>query len=129
MKRFISLVCGSLVLILLFLSPGNAVQAEEQDECDCPGTVFTGSERNKLVANLLKSNVFKEERLELKKDGYVWQGAGAIEVRELAPGMIVYQVVFLSENGEEVGAAFGLISGSIQNLDYLAPIHDHDHNH
>jgi len=127
MKRFISFVCGSFVLILMFLAPGTAVQAEEQDDCECPGTVFTGAERNKLVANLLKSNVFKEERLELKKDGYVWQGAGAIEVRELAPGMIVYQVVFLSGNGVEVGAAFGLISGSIQNLDYLAPIHDHDH--
>jgi hypothetical protein len=127
MKRFISLVCGSLVLILMFLAPGNAVQAEEQDDCECPGTVFTGAERNKLVANLLKSSVFKEERLELKKEGYVWQGAGAIEIRELAPGTVVYQVVFLTENGVEVGAAFGLLSGSIINLEYLAPIHDHNH--
>jgi hypothetical protein len=82
MKRFISLVCGSLVLLLMFLSPGNAVQAEEQDDCGCPGTVFTGAERNKLVAELLKSDVFKEAKLVLKEEGYVWQGAGAIEVRD-----------------------------------------------
>lgn len=81
MKRLISLVCGSLVLVLLFLSPGNAVQAEEQD-CECPGTVMTGAERNKLVANLLKSDVFKQEKLMLEKQRYVWQGADAIEVRD-----------------------------------------------
>jgi hypothetical protein len=80
MKRFISLVCGSLVLILMFLSPGNSVQAEEA--CDCPGTVLTGAERNKLVANLLKSDVFKQAKHDLKNEGYAWQGAGAIEVSD-----------------------------------------------
>lgn len=126
MKRFISLTCGSLVLILMFLSPGNAVQAEEA-QCECPGKVLTGAERNKIVANLLKSDVFKEEIIELEKQGYVWQGAGAIEVREFAPSVMIYQVVFLDEGGIEVGAGFGFMSGSIISFDYIAPIDDHTH--
>jgi hypothetical protein len=126
MKRFISLICGGLVLILLFLSPGNAVQAEEHD-CECPGTVIKGEERNKLVANLLKNDVFKQEKLRLEAKGNVWQGASAIEVRDLAPGVLVYQVVFLSEDGIEMGAAFAPMFGSIIFLDIFEPIHDHNH--
>jgi hypothetical protein len=116
MKRLISLVCGSLVLLVMFLSPGNAVQAEEHDDCGCPGTVITGAERNKLVANLLKSDVFKQARVELKREGYVWQGAGAVEVRDLdevMPSVVGYQVMIIDEAGNEEAAAFMLMDGTL----------------
>lgn len=125
MKRLISLVCGSLVLLVMFLAPGNAVQAEEA--CECPGTVLTGAERNKLVAELLKSDVFKQARIELENEGYVWQGAGAIEVRNLeviAPSLLGYQVMIINETGNVEAAAFMLMDGSLTYMGH-APLDVH----
>jgi hypothetical protein len=125
MKRFISLVCGSLVLILLFLSPGNAVQAAEHDDCGCPGTVITGAERNKLVANLLKSNVFKQAKIELKDEdeGFRWQGASEVEVRdldEIMPSVIGFQVMIQDKAGNEEAAAFVLLNGTFTYLGHAS---------
>jgi hypothetical protein len=127
MKRFISLVCGSLVLILMFLSPGNAVQAKGQptDDCGCPGTVITGAERNKLVANLLKSDVFKQAKIELEEEGYVWQGASMIEVRdfdEVVSSLVGYQVMIVDGAGNEEGAVFFLMDDTFEYITH-APLH------
>ncbi|MCM3668136.1 hypothetical protein M3181_03860 [Mesobacillus maritimus] len=135
MKRLVSIVCGCLVLLMMFVVPGNAVLAEEND-CQCPGTVITGAERNKLVADLLKSDEFKAAKKQLmKEEGYTWAGAGAIEVRDLAevvqmPTFIGYQVVFKDRSGALQGAAFFNIMGEMQYSGEVFPIdEDHDHEH
>ncbi|MCM3585247.1 hypothetical protein M3182_05755 [Mesobacillus maritimus] len=136
MKRLVSIVCGCLVLLMMFVVPGNAVLAEEND-CQCPGTVITGAERNKLVADLLKSDEFKAAKKQLmKEEGYTWAGAGAIEVRDFGEvegypaAVLVYQVVFVDQDGSLQGAAFFNIMGEMQYSGEVFPIdEDHDHEH
>lgn len=128
MKRSLSLIFGSLALFLMFFAPSGFAQAEET-ECECPGTVITGAERNKLVSNLLKSDEFKTVKKDLMKDGHKWQGAGAIEVRDLSdlfPGLIIYQVVFLDETGSLQGAGFTLMDGELV-YGGIFPLEGHQH--
>ncbi len=129
MKRRLSLILGSLALFLMIFAPSGFAQAEETD-CECPGTVITGAERNKLVSNLLKSDEFKTVKKDLMKDGYKWQGADAIELRDLSElvpfNLKGYQVLFLDEAGKLHGAAFSLVDGQ---LAYGGIISLDDHQH
>lgn len=130
MRKFLALVCGSMMVFLLFFTPGNVVQAEE--DCGCPGTVITGVERNKLVADLLKYGEFKMVKMELENQGFSWQGADAIEIRNLNgiypdfPSLIGFQAVFVDEFGALEGAGFFLIDGSLSYVGHF-PIEADSH--
>lgn len=101
MKRSISFIFGSLALFLMFFAPSDFVQAEETD-CNCPGTVITGAERNKLVADLLKSDEFKSVKKDLMKEGYKWQGADAIELRDFSnlESSVLLELLGIPESSE-----------------------------
>lgn len=102
MKRYFSLLVGSLIIMFMLAAPGNTAQAATEDEhCGCDVTFLDGAERNKVVANLLKSDEFKTLKQELKKDGYTWNGANTIEVikNNTYGGIILVGVPFVNEEG------------------------------
>ncbi|MCT2535793.1 hypothetical protein NC661_07670 [Aquibacillus koreensis] len=78
-KRSIIAVIAVVGVLFAFLP---SVSAHEGDDCGCPTDVreVTGSEKNKLVSNLLKSAEFKVKKKELKSDGYHWNGVSEVEV-------------------------------------------------
>ncbi|MBM4760927.1 hypothetical protein [Bacillus sp. B15-48] len=126
MKRFGLWLCGSLLLFAFVFSTGIS-EVQAADDCECPGTVIIGAERNQLVAELLKNDDFKAIKKELEAKNYQWNGAGAIEVRdldELIPGVIGYKVVFADESGFEVGAAIFNVKGTIAFAG-VSPIDEH----
>jgi len=100
MKKFLSALFISLLVLSMFAVPGNPVQAEEADECSCHDLgLLTGAERNKIVADFLSSNEFKSKKLELLHSGYKWNGAKSIEVVRPAEGQIMVGVPIVSQNG------------------------------
>jgi hypothetical protein len=79
MKKIFTMLCGSLVLFLIFAAPGNSVQAEEHS-CSCETTEISGAEKNKIIANLLKSDELKNARKGLVEVGFKWNGVSGVEV-------------------------------------------------
>jgi hypothetical protein len=116
MKKIVTLLCTSLIVLLMFMGTGNSVNAAgnifylgpppgdvehpEDDNCTCHELLpLTGSERNIIVAELLKSNVFKNEKMRLKKDGYKWNGASGIEVIQPIEDLTLVGVPFITTDG------------------------------
>jgi hypothetical protein len=79
MKKIVTLLFTSLIVLLMFVSPGAPVQAEG-NECGCVTEEIFGAEKNKIVSDLLKSDELKNARKELKTYGYQWNGVGKVEV-------------------------------------------------
>lgn len=80
MKKLVTLMFGSLLALLLFAVPGDVVQAS--DECGCDTSEITGAERNKIVADILKSTEFKVTKAEHESAGYSMLGAEYIQVMD-----------------------------------------------
>jgi hypothetical protein len=80
MKKILSLLCGSLIFLLMFAAPGNVALAHEGDGCGCVTEEITGAEKNKIVADLLKSDQLKNARKGLMEVGFKWNGVGNVEV-------------------------------------------------
>jgi hypothetical protein len=123
MKKIVTLLCTSLIVLLMFVAPGNVAFAE--DECECITEEITGAEKNKIVADLLKNVEFKYKKQELMNDGYRWNGVKEIEViRNITyGGLIMVGVPFIAEDGTVMMAAF--FEGSYMGI---AP-RDEDHSH
>jgi hypothetical protein len=79
MKKFLTLLCTSLIVLLMFVGPGNVAFAH--DDCGCVTEEITGVEKNQIVSDLLKSNELKNAKKLLKEQGYKWDGI-AIEKRK-----------------------------------------------
>jgi hypothetical protein len=114
MKKILSLLCGSLIVLLMFAAPGNPVQAAENliyvgvppeidhsdDNCACHElTPLSGSERNKMVSNLLKTDIFKDAKKDLKNQGYKWNGANEMGVIILEEGVTLVVAPFTTDKG------------------------------
>jgi hypothetical protein len=122
MKGYLSLVLGSLIVVLMLVSPGNTAkaagpsseQATVTGECGCDVSVISGAERNKMVSDLLKSDDFKAQRENLKKDGYSWNGANDIEIiqNHTHGDIILVGVPFTDEAGTEVFYAYLYMNGT-----------------
>lgn len=93
MKKFLPLFMGSLMALLLFVTPGNLVKAdsyvpEAKDfirnfDCGCEAEGFipvSGAERNQIVAGLLSSDGFNAKKQEVISKGYQFLGADLIKV-------------------------------------------------
>jgi hypothetical protein len=115
MKKILSLLLTSLIVILMFVGTDDSVKAAnpgDQDNCGCEEHgIFHlyGAERNKLVADLLSSDQFKAKKLELLNDGYKYTGANGIEVVEnrFIPGHPKgITVPFINEDGISKVAIF-----------------------
>lgn len=105
MKKFLTLLCGGLIALSLFVATGNTVKAAGttnavEEPCGCQGwTPLTGAERNKIVADFISSEAFKGKKMELNKEGYKWNGAHAIEVIKPFEGLTMVGVPFTSNEG------------------------------
>ncbi len=81
MKKVLTLLCTSLIVFLLFFGSGNVAFAHEgEGDCGCITEEISGAEKNKIVANLLKSDEFKSARNGLMNIGFKWNGVIEIEV-------------------------------------------------
>lgn len=127
MKGYLSLMLGSMIITLMLAMPGNVVQAEELEggHCGCDVTVLTGAERNKMVADLNSSSVFKDVKENLKKSGYNWNGAGATEIiiNHSQGDMILVGAKYTSTDGLDFAAAFLYIN---EQFIYMGLVPDQD---
>jgi hypothetical protein len=92
-KKIFGMILASL---LLFSVSGNSALASD---CGCHEEL-TGSEKNKEVANLLKSDGFKEKKQELLAEGYHWNGVNTAEVAKIEYGTGV-AVSFVMPTGQQ----------------------------
>ena len=107
MKKIFTLLCTSLIVLLMFVGPDDSVKAAKPGGHDCgceEHGIFHlyGAEKNKIVADLLSSDQFKAKKLELLNDGYKYNGVKDIDVVEYrtAPGQpIGITVPFIREDG------------------------------
>jgi hypothetical protein len=103
-KNFISLFCGCLIVLIMFVFPSNGVQAHEGEEgCSCNDfTLLLGAEKNKNVSDLLKSEGFKTKKKELQEEGYKWHGVNDAEVaKHNLLNIIIVAVPFTNVDGIE----------------------------
>jgi hypothetical protein len=114
MKKYLSLLFTGLIVLSMYVTPGTTVKAAETNvviaatgDCSCHDvTPILGAERNKMVSDLLKSEAFKNLKMELKEEGYTWYGAQGIEVIKInVNGMILIGVPFTNDQ-QTVMAAF-----------------------
>jgi hypothetical protein len=116
MKRSLAVLCGSLLVLLLFLAPGSAVLAAEEP-CECESLKpLQGAERNKIVAGLISGKEFKSKRAELLSQGFKWSGAGAVEVIKAGPVTMV-GAAFVNPDGKTEMHVF-------MNGSYMGPAPD-----
>ncbi len=122
MKKILTVLCGVLVGLSLFVTTGNTAKAAEPDqpavasdsECGCVVTPILGAERNKIVAGIISSESFKTVKKELKNDGYKWTGANNVEVmKNISYGIVMVGVPFENLQGTVVTAVFfdGVLMG------------------
>src|SRR3954469_25321765 len=79
MKKWLTVLGGLLVALSLFVTSGNSVKAATND-CGCVVSSVTGAEKNKMVADLISSQEFKDAKHSLKNEGYLWKGVNKFEV-------------------------------------------------
>jgi len=80
LKKLLTILCGIIIGLSLFVSTGNTAKAEVPDECGCIVSPVLGAEKNKIVANLLSSQEFKNVKHTLQSNRYTFRGAKNIEV-------------------------------------------------
>ncbi|MDF2856004.1 MAG: hypothetical protein K0Q87_1855 [Neobacillus sp.] len=108
MKKILSLLCGSLIVLLLFGAPGNVALAQDEHECGCDVEQLQGAEKNKIVSNLLKSEEFKNVKKKYMQNGFKWNGVSKVEVlkNHTHGGMIMVGAPFYSPDGTVTMAVF-----------------------
>jgi hypothetical protein len=112
MKKISTMLFASLIVVLMIGSPLNPVSAANlmylgvppetphDPECECKDLLpLTGSERNKIVASILKEEIFKSQKATLENSGYVWNGADVIELVMPAEGYVLIGVPFTNIDG------------------------------
>ncbi|MFP7298144.1 hypothetical protein [Neobacillus niacini] len=134
MKKIVTLLCASLIVLLMFVGPGNSVKAVKPNlvpdlfSCGCDDhSIYpiTGSEKNKIVAELLSSNAFQTQKSLLKKE-YTFKGVNEVQVAKVEGANIVMVAVpFFKKSGTLEFAMF--TNGAF--IDMATPPTEEDHNH
>ncbi|MFZ7945370.1 hypothetical protein [Neobacillus sp. 19] len=114
MKKLLTVLCGILVALSLFVTTGNTAKAavtNQSDEmsggCGCVVEPILGAEGNKIVADIISSEAFKIVKKDLKKDGLKWTGANTVEViHNISYNFVMVGVPFENKQGEVFIAAF-----------------------
>ncbi|QCJ42790.1 hypothetical protein FAY30_13205 [Bacillus sp. S3] len=114
MKKLLTVLCGILVALSLFVTTGNTAKAavtvqsdELSGECGCVVEPILGSERNKIAANLISSEAFKTVKKNLKKDGLKWTDANSLEViHNISHNIVMVGVPFENKHGDVFMAVF-----------------------
>jgi hypothetical protein len=125
MRKLISLLSGCLVIFgLLFVTPGNAVfAAEEECECHDVTTIF-GAEKNKVVSDILKSDEFKNAKRDWKNNGYSFNGVDGVElIKHNIYGFIMVGFPITNKDGVLEMAAF--INGEYLGIGPIEEDHVH----
>jgi hypothetical protein len=104
MKKVLTVLFSSLIVLLMFAGSGNPVQAKKAD-CDCEG-LLTGSERNKIVSDIIKTDVFKNLKSDQKGEGFVWGGAAEILVAKPIESVTIVVIPFTNKDGITKVAGF-----------------------
>jgi hypothetical protein len=109
MKKIITLLCTSLIVLLMFVGPGNVAFAHEEEEHDCGCIVepIYGAEKNKIVSNLLKSEEFKNVKKDNMRNGLNLKGVKGIEViYNITHEVMMVGVPFVKADGTVIMEAF-----------------------
>jgi hypothetical protein len=116
MKKFVTFLSSSLIVLLLFIGIANPVNAEEttnitvseNDDCECHDvTPIEGFAKYKIIVNLLGSKEFSKATKKLLKDGYYWNITAEIQVlKQNHYGTIMVGVPFKKKDGTNHMAAF-----------------------
>lgn len=108
MKKLLSVIGGLVIAGSLFLTTGNTAKAAETDDCPCHQvTIIMGAERNKMVADVISSESFKNVKAELGQDGFKWTNAKDIEVIKYnLNGKILIGIPFVNNQGYKVMAGY-----------------------
>jgi hypothetical protein len=135
MKKILALLCTSLIVLLMFAGPGNSVKAANPNlvpdlfscGCDEHGIYpVTGSEKNKIVAELLSSNVFKTQKFEHLSLGYTFKGINEVQVAKVEGEEItIVAVPFFNKSGT---VEFAMFTNGVF-IDMAPPPTEEDHNH
>ncbi|MCM3727458.1 hypothetical protein M3226_17410 [Neobacillus cucumis] len=100
MKKLLTIIGGLVIAGSLFVTSGNTAKAAEEEPCTCHELIpIQGAERNKIVADFISSNEFKEIKKDLWKLGYSWNGAHTIEVVLPGDGRTMIGVPVISAEG------------------------------
>lgn len=105
MKKLLTVLCGVVIALSLFVTTGNTVKAEG---CGCEVSPVLGAEKNKIVAEVLSSQQFKNAKLSLNNDGISWRGANNIEVivNHTHDDALMVGVPYFTQEGSLVMAVF-----------------------
>ena len=105
MKKLLTVLCGVVIALSLFVTTGNTVKAAE---CGCDVSPVLGAEKNKIVAELISSQEFKDAKLSLRYDGISWKGAKNIEVivNHTYGDALMVGVPYYTQEGSLVMAVF-----------------------
>lgn len=126
MKKLLTVLCGGLIALTLFVTTGNTAKAaetgvtaainEHDDDCHCDDvTPISGAERNKIVANIISGDEYKNVKKDLKNKGYQSHGSNEIEVlKNNYYGLIIVGVPFTNSRGIVEMAVF--INGQFMGL-------------
>ncbi|MDQ0201346.1 hypothetical protein [Neobacillus ginsengisoli] len=89
MKKFLSVLCVSLFVLLMFGTPGNSVKAAGNSansvvpatlDCGCNVTPLVGTEKYKIIASIVLSEEFVKMLMDANKNGYKWDKSEDIQV-------------------------------------------------
>lgn len=107
-KKIMALLFGGAMAFSLFAAPGNPVQAAEDPDCECHNvTPIFGAEKNKIIANVISSQEFKDMKLAVIKDGDTWRGVKGTEVMvNNFYGVTIVGIPYLSQDGTAMMAVF-----------------------
>jgi hypothetical protein len=137
MKKIVTLLCTSLIVLLMFVAPGNSVKAANPNlvpdlfSCGCEDHGIypvTGSEKNKIVAELLSSDVFKTQKFELLNQDYTFMGVNKVQVAKFEGeigNFVMVAVPFFNKSGT---VEFAMFTNGVPSGIALPPTED-DHNH
>jgi hypothetical protein len=78
MKKLLTIIGGLVVAVSLFAGFGNTAKAAT--DCGCDTSPVLGAEKNKIIANLISSQEFKDAKLSVRNEGFSWKGVKNIEV-------------------------------------------------
>lgn len=106
MKKVLSLLMASLVVFMMFGVSGGKVLAAPKpvvEDCGCPFEKVSGAEKNKVVSDLLKSEVFKNAKKQATEAGLKWRGADQIYIMKIQEGIpYAITVPFYTVDGDIV---------------------------
>ncbi|MBT2655748.1 hypothetical protein J7E81_10960 [Bacillus sp. ISL-18] len=112
MKKLLTVIGGLVVAVSLFAGSGNTAKAAD---CGCDTSPVLGAEKNKIIANLISSQEFKDSKLLIRNERYNWKGVNNIEVivNHTYGDALMIGVPYYNQNGSVEMAVFinGLYMG------------------